>query len=375
MKLLRKYIRKTLVEGMIPPSSISGKHGIWTNYKDGFLLYNDENIFPRGAQFYFMMLDTNGLLLELEELWSVWNSSTESEEEYDALDEYEKADVYREAVYNHILAMLRVKTKVGSNYGGNCNGAWEVERSAAVMGYGPTLYDLIMSISPGGLVSDRNSVSSDALNYWKISANKRDDIVKTFLDTNSNKFTVSTLDNCDIYSDGNYQDDQALITFASRQLATNFFEETYPYNEIHSAVIKAASMETILNLGNSSGDEYVNLVINTAQNLIDNGRIDIGPLAEEIPNIDSKWLNYKLSNEHDLFQRYISEPVTKKTSILNLSYNTDYAVKDFRKMLKNFQDFETQVRGLLGDEVFTILFLDEMEDTANWYFDDLYYRE
>jgi len=44
-------------------------------------------------------------------------------------------------------------------------------------------------------------------------------------------------------------------------------------------------------------------------------------------------------------------------------------------MVKNFQDFETQARGLLGDEVFTILFLDEMEDTAEWYFDDMYYRD
>ena len=48
--------------------------------------------------------------------------------------------------------------------------------------FGPTLYDLVMSVLPNGLTPDRSDVSKEAESLWDYYANKRSDVEKSFLD-------------------------------------------------------------------------------------------------------------------------------------------------------------------------------------------------
>ena len=359
---------------MVPPRDLSGKesiYAIWTNYEK-FPISSDAG----GNQYYFMIIDHEGMLDGMTEIRDSWNSSTESEEEYDEMDVYDKAELYRDVVYEHIVAMLRVKDDVDG--GGACNGAWEVERSAATEGLGPTLYDMVMSISPGGLVSDRNSVSDAAFKYWKISANHRGDIDKKFLDTLDNKYTVYPIDNCTLYDDpsgarGTHPEN--LIKYASRQLAIEFLN--LEHDEIHNHVINTIATSEVIRLGNVGGDAYVELVITHIDELISNGTIDLSTFKfltfDDPSDIQVEWEQYKIENEHDMFDNFVEDDLESRSSILNLSYNTDYAVNDFKKMVNKFDDFEVEARGML-DEVYTLLFIDEMRDFAGRFFDEKYYK-
>lgn len=349
------------MEGMVPPSSISSKYAIWTNYGNDRL-----GIRARGGgeRYYFLIVDTNGLLESLNEIWDSWNASTESQEEYDEMDVYDKAELYRDVVHEHVLAMLRVKESKSSD-NGDCNLAWEVERSASDKGLGPTLYDMVMSISPNGLVSDRNSVSDAALKYWEISANHRFDIDKKFLDTPYNKYTVDPTDNCTLHDDpygARGTDSEGLIKYASRQLAIEFFELFH--DEIHKYVTDNASMDTIVRLGNLGGDEYVKTIISEYESSSGDEPID--------EDVIDDWTTYKMQNEHDMFDNFVEDDLESRSSILNLSYNTDYASGDYQKMVNKFDNFEVEARELLG-EVYTLLFLDGLDITPGQYFDDLYY--
>lgn len=51
--------------------------------------------------------------------------------------------------------------------GGGCDGAREVKMSAARKGYGPLMYDIAMSVSPGGIMADRNNVTGAARGIWR----------------------------------------------------------------------------------------------------------------------------------------------------------------------------------------------------------------
>lgn len=60
-------------------------------------------------------------------------------------------------------------------------GVYEVIHTDAVSGYGPLIYDVAIewsSIVGEGLMSDRQSVSSDAQNVWIKYYNDRDDVIK-----------------------------------------------------------------------------------------------------------------------------------------------------------------------------------------------------
>lgn len=50
---------------------------------------------------------------------------------------------------------------------GECNNATQIVVSVATKGYGPLMYDIVMSDSEGGIMSDRNSTSDAAKNIWK----------------------------------------------------------------------------------------------------------------------------------------------------------------------------------------------------------------
>ena len=64
---------------------------------------------------------------------------------------------------------------------GSCD-SYEVKQSAALSGYGPLLYDLVLShIYPNFLTSDRTSISDKARNIWNFYLNKRPDVNKVLL--------------------------------------------------------------------------------------------------------------------------------------------------------------------------------------------------
>lgn len=58
---------------------------------------------------------------------------------------------------------------------GECNNATQITVSVATKGYGPLLYDIVMSDSDGGIMPDRNSTSDQAKKVWQYYA-KRGDI-------------------------------------------------------------------------------------------------------------------------------------------------------------------------------------------------------
>ena len=77
-----------------------------------------------------------------------------------------------------------------------CNGAKEVVHSAAKSGYGPLMYDIAMSVSNGGIVSDRMSVSDDAMGVWDYYMNNRSDVEAHPLDDAEDPKTPPPGDDC-----------------------------------------------------------------------------------------------------------------------------------------------------------------------------------
>lgn len=81
--------------------------------------------------------------------------------------------------------------------------AWEVKVAAAQDGWGPTMYDIIMGISPNGLIGDRSEVSRDAFGVYEFYYDHRNDIEKKPLDIGG-KFTPETNDDADMGAAGTY---------------------------------------------------------------------------------------------------------------------------------------------------------------------------
>lgn len=68
-----------------------------------------------------------------------------------------------------------------NNQKGCPDGTYEIIHSDAVTGYGPLIYDIAIewsSIVGEGIMSDRQSVSSDAQNVWMKYFNDRSDVIK-----------------------------------------------------------------------------------------------------------------------------------------------------------------------------------------------------
>lgn len=78
-----------------------------------------------------------------------------------------------------------------------CNGAHTVEVAVGWKGYGPTIYDLAMSVSPNGLIADRGDVSTKARGVWKYYfENKRPEIEIKLMDHWKQQWTPSNNDDC-----------------------------------------------------------------------------------------------------------------------------------------------------------------------------------
>lgn len=93
---------------------------------------------------------------------------------------------------------------------GDAWGASEVKNSAADKGWGPLLYDIVMSME-GGLMSDRDKVSSHAQKVWSHYKNKRNDVDAKILDDTLNPRTEDEFDDAYVKSklvDGTSQVDK-----------------------------------------------------------------------------------------------------------------------------------------------------------------------
>lgn len=98
---------------------------------------------------------------------------------------------------NIMLAQITVKKNLGLYYN-----AAIVKTAAAVKGYGPLLYDIVMS-QEGGLTPDRNEVSGVARVVWNYYFTKRSDVTHKLIDDVEEPETVPTLDDGDVYRNQN----------------------------------------------------------------------------------------------------------------------------------------------------------------------------
>ena len=101
----------------------------------------------------------------------------------------------KEKFYDHnVVAMIQVMKATDP-----CNGAMEIKKSAAIEGYGPTLYDCVMELTDG-IINDRDSVSADAKRVMLRYKNNRPDVKKKLLDdrfdAKTYQRTYTTEDDC-----------------------------------------------------------------------------------------------------------------------------------------------------------------------------------
>ena len=93
-----------------------------------------------------------------------------------------------------VIATEKNKSKYGP-----CNDGVVVTNAAAKKGYGPMVYDIVLSM--GNPVSpDRNAVSKDAQAVWNTYLNSRSDVEKIPLDDMTNPRTSDPRDDCKFYT-------------------------------------------------------------------------------------------------------------------------------------------------------------------------------
>lgn len=113
---------------------------------------------------------------------------------------------------DHIKTALinSIRGYLNYNLSKSCNGptspiTYEVSYSAALKGWGPLTYDIVMSIvSPGYLIADRGSNSSDADKVWTFYLKSRPDVNKELMEE------LITGDDCDLPSSNNPAIEQKL---------------------------------------------------------------------------------------------------------------------------------------------------------------------
>lgn len=86
-------------------------------------------------------------------------------------------------------------------HSGECNDAMEVKMSAASKGYGPLMYDIVMSDGDGGLLPDRVKTSDQAKKLWQFYSGKRGDVKKVPLDNADDPKTPEPDDDCPFVDD------------------------------------------------------------------------------------------------------------------------------------------------------------------------------
>ena len=211
-----------------------------------------------------------------------------------------------------------------------CNGAWEVNTSAAIEGHGPTLYDLVMSISPGGLYSDRTSVSGEAHGVWEFYANNRPDIEKKIMD-GSNLTPDDGSDDCYTHDDHN-----EMMAIATR-LRTREFMKKYAADAGSFGMVDVFYDDVKYDRdGRSINDTYGENLFRAFRSWF---RQEIRPDTVEMEN---KWLEWKKSHP---VMNYVKWQITDP-GYLDIIYNTDYALGSAQKMITNHEKMLEDLRNL-----------------------------
>ena len=160
MKHIREYIRNVLLESSMKPVAGLKNEGlaIWHTAVENehyILLYDFEDLADNTRYVKSQIIKQYGWRGE-----DMFRSETSN------------------LLVNSSIAGMIIKP---SRY--PCNGAHTVEVAVGWKGYGPTIYDLAMSISPNGLIADRGDVSTKARGVWKYYfENKRPEIEIKLLD-------------------------------------------------------------------------------------------------------------------------------------------------------------------------------------------------
>ncbi|OUU74790.1 MAG: hypothetical protein CBC29_06575 [Methylococcaceae bacterium TMED69] len=321
--------RKELNEAMVDPASAATRMAMWSSY------YGDVDV-PDGIELDFVMYDIEGAKQTLEnEIDSVMENYDPNEGMRDDYIADYTFDIINQSIIENIMAVLRVRTP--GRYG-PCNKAWEVIRSAAEPGYGPTIYDAVMSIAPNGLTSDRSSVSSQAQSVWKFYADNRDDVEKQYLDDEEIEITYKETDDCLL--NGHRSADA--IKKAMKDLFMDWFVNNYQEWYEFGKVMDNGEWETL------DPDEILNDIevmaraSKEAQDIaIDEIEEDYGESYEDIiQTIREEWYEEKVEAEHSgsFFDDY--PPGGDDAGYeLNLSYNTDSSMGAFEQMSDNHYSF------------------------------------
>ena len=192
MKITRRQLRRLILEAMISPGSLTNNFGVFTDIKVGsiedlvaFILYDVSKAKVISSQ---LIIAADSGYDDSEESVSKWieEGATAS-----------TVDIMKKSIYGSLHAAFLVDTSFES---AGCNGAWQIKRAAAKSGYGPTMYDIIMSVAPRGLVPDRGAVSKSARGVWQFYGNRRDDVSKKYLDDVFSPVTPDKSDDCQTYS-------------------------------------------------------------------------------------------------------------------------------------------------------------------------------
>lgn len=352
MNLIRKIIKNIILEAMYEPSSVSGKFAIWTDHD-----YESEN-HEHSTLINFVMYDLSHAKKVIEEQIS--------DGRY--INILDAISGKNENGYSAIAAVMRVRNDSESQ---GCNGAWEVIRSAAEGGYGPTLYDMVMSISPNGIMSDRNSVSQSARKVWDIYAHNRPDIEKSFLD--GRNLTTTTDDDCDTYTNES-------LYHLTRIMAINFAKENYPL--AYDLWEKYMPMDIVMTAGNLNGDNWIDQFESGVWDLVEkepDWEDSLFHAGESIEELEHRWYDYKLKNESDLMSMKKGDFKTND-EFLDLSYNTEYATRSFNTMVDNhysFMEYIAEEYSELEGETALEIFEhenDNLHSVVSDYFDDHYRR-
>jgi hypothetical protein len=350
-KYLRILIAEVISEAMKSPSSLSADTAIWTNFYEGADLQGYT------AELDFVMYNVQGAQSSIEQQIQDMGGELEGMED-------ETFDIIRTAIDDNILAVMRVRTTDESE---QCNGAWEVIRAASEKGFGPTLYDMVMSIAPNGLTSDRSSVSRDAQSVWNFYAQRRDDVDKAYLDDIDIEVTPLPDDDCRLHG-GRGAD---MIRNAKSKM---FFEWLISeYEEVQNLLAHGMKEKGENDWGNSFTPEELVDYVDNFYNYYEDELEDIDSFLPELDldEFRDSWSEMEYGEGMNLYDSY--PPSSEQLDPLNLSYNTDYADDDFYDMTSNHATFIGWCEDEMG--MYVEAFTDMADEDINFIVRDFFQKK
>lgn len=139
---------------------------------------------------------------------------------YDAQKEGKSLDDIEDKLVASVFGFMLAKAPPGEKQ----LGAWEIAASSAVKGYGPLMYDIVMS-DKGAITPDRYVVSNDAQKVWKYYHDRRSDVKHKEFDDEQNPKTPPKEDDAKLHKGGaanalNY-------AYSGAHVAVSSLESTY----------------------------------------------------------------------------------------------------------------------------------------------------